>query len=402
MGGGQHVLREFCYPEQSAGLIYACVTEHLGFRFGQEGKTMGLAPYGRPDLYEVLRKHLVLRDDGGFQFLPVEQLREILRAYVPRRRSVDAPLLLRHQDVAFAGQSVLEQIVANAWGAALRLTGQDTLVVAGGVALNSVANETAFRAARPARLYISPNPGDTGHALGAALLGAYEIAGWPARTTELTDYLGPTYSHDEISEAVRASGADVTTCSEPERLAAQVIANGHILARFDGRAEFGPRALGNRSILCDPRRSDMKDFLNARVKHREAFRPFAPSVLEEEAGAWFDSDQRNPYMLRVVSVLPGKRSVIPAVVHVDGSGRVQTVGAENRGYRKIIEAFRDLTGVPLVLNTSFNVDGQPIVETPAQAVACFLGTEIDVLAIGVFLLSKKPLDVYLRTERTPQ
>jgi carbamoyltransferase len=294
--------------------------------------------------------------------------------------------------VAYAGQALLEKIVVNAFGAAMRMTGQRKLAYAGGVALNSVANEIAYQAVRPESLYIAPNPGDTGHALGCALFGAYEIAGWPPRLTEITDFLGPAYSDAEMIDAARASGFHVTEPADVAAEAARCIANGSITARFAGRAEHGPRALGNRSILCDPRPPSMKDYLNDRVKHRESFRPFAPAVLEEDARDWFDIGERSPYMLRVVQVRPDRRGDVAATVHVDGSCRVQTVApGENPGFHQLLRAFKAITGVPVVLNTSFNIAGKPIVETPRDAIECFAGTDIDVLALGPVLLSKRAL-----------
>jgi carbamoyltransferase len=193
-------------------------------------------------------------------------------------------------------------------------------------------------------------------------------------------------------DAARASGYHVSESVDLAGDMARCIANGYITARFAGRAEHGPRALGNRSILCDPRPADMKDYLNERVKHREGFRPFAPAVLEEEAAEWFDIGERSPYMLRVVQVRPDRRDRIAATVHVDGSCRVQTVAAaDNPGFHELLRAFKALTGVPVVLNTSFNIAGKPIVETPRDAVACFAGTDIDILALGPVLLSKRPL-----------
>jgi carbamoyltransferase len=400
VAGEQRTVREFFFPEHSAGLLYAAVTRHVGFRQGQEGKTMGLAPYGRPVLFEALERHLVLREDGSFGFLPLDRFRQVLADYVPPRPLTGgAALLPEHEDVAYAGQALVERIVVNAWRAALLATGQRNLVYAGGLTLNSVANELAYRATRPERFYLAPNASDTGQALGCALLGAYEVAGWRPRRTELPEFLGPAYTDDEIAAVARSSPAHVARALPYEETVARCIANGHIVARFAGRAEYGPRALGNRSILCDPRRPDMKDYLNARVKHREAFRPFAPAVLEEEAAAWFDVDGRSSYMLRVVPVRSAARARIPAIVHVDGTARLQTVGRENPAYRRIIEAFLRLTGVPVILNTSFNLAGKPIVETPEHALECFLSTDIDVLFLGEWALSKRPLASYLETER---
>jgi carbamoyltransferase len=392
--GGCRTLSHMHFPESSAGLLYEVVTRHAGFRLGDEGKTMGLAPYGEPELLHRLLPRLRLHEDGGFSFFDHKALRILLQDYVPERWPHEE-ITQRHSNVAYAGQAILEQIVANAFRAALRLSCRKRLVYAGGVALNSVANEIALRAAAPDAFYIAPNPGDAGHALGCALFGAYEIAGWKPLLRELSDYLGPNYSEQDMTEAFRGGVYPVERLEQPEMLLARCIRNGYITARFDGPAEFGPRALGNRSILATPLLVGMKDYLNARVKHRETFRPFAPAVLEECASKWFELQGPSRYMLRVVPVRAIVRETIPAVVHVDGSCRVQTVSRDsNPGFYRVIDAFRSLTGVPIVLNTSFNIAGSPIVETPSDAVRCFASTDIDVLLLGPFLLSKLPLKEY--------
>lgn len=397
-GGWRHFQNIF-FPDSSPGLLYEIVNHHCGFNVGDEGKTMGLAPYGEPSLYRELRPLLHLHPDGQFDFLDPEDFKRRLEEYEPARWPFEE-LRQGHRDVAYAGQALLEEIVVNAFQAAMALTGQRKIAYAGGIALNSVANEIAWRAARPDALYVAPNPGDTGHALGCALFGAYEIAGWPAPLRELPDSIGPAYSDEEIAAAAYASGYPVAEPGDVTAELAQCIANGYITARFSGPAEYGPRALGNRSILVDPRRADMKDYLNDRVKHREAFRPFAPAVLEEEAGEWFDIAERSAYMLRVVGVRPERRDRVAATVHVDGSCRVQTVSAaDNQGFYDLLRAFKALTGVPVILNTSFNVAGKPIVETPRDAVECFAGTDIDVLALGRVMISKLPLETY-REPRT--
>lgn len=398
--GGCKVLREVFFPDMSAGAMYDAATHHVGFRLGDAGKTMGLAPYGGPDLFDAVRPHLRLHPDGAYSFLSSDDFQAVLDSHTPAR-DPGAEMSPAHQDVAYAAQAVLEQIVVNAWRAALRLTGSRNLVYAGGVALNSVANELAWQATRPARLYIPPNPGDPGHALGCALFGAYEVAGWNPRCTELPEYLGPSYGVDEIEAVVSGGGVPVVRPAPPALAPriARCIANGYIVARSDGGSEFGPRALGNRSILCDPRRPGMKEYLNRRVKHREPFRPFAPTVLEEHATAWFQLEGRSPYMLRVVPVCADRIGRVPAIAHVDGTARVQTLSrADNEGYWQLVTAFHELTGVPMVLNTSFNLAGKPIVETPRHAVDCFLSTEIDVLVLGPYVLSKQPLDDYLHTD----
>lgn len=389
--GRAETVAHMLFPESSPGLLYDAVNRHVGFQVGDEGKTMGLAPYGRRDeLLDSLSPHLRLHPDGHFDFIPHLQFADRLRDYIPQRGH-DGAITARHENVAHAGQALLEKIVANAFEAALRLTGQRKLAYAGGVALNSVANELGYRAARPEALYITPNGGDTGHALGCALFGAYEIAGWAPPLRELPDALGPEYTPHELREAARASGAFVSEPADPAEELALAIAAGCITARFDGRAEHGPRALGNRSILCDPRTAEMKDRLNARVKFREGFRPFAPAVLEEKVSEWFELDGRSAYMLRVLPARASRRDRIAATVHVDGSCRVQTVSrADNAGFYDVIRAYERITDVPVVLNTSFNVAGKPIVETPLDAVRCFRETAIDVLALGPFILSKIP------------
>jgi carbamoyltransferase len=392
--GDIETIREFLFPEMSSGAIYDATTHHVGFRTGDEGKTMGLAPYGQPELLDELSRHLALHDDGGFTFVSRRELEERFTAYVPAR-APGAELTQRHMDVAFAGQGILERIVANAWRAALALTGQSNLAYAGGVALNSVANERAVMEVRPQGLYIAPNPGDPGQGLGCALLGAYEIARWDPPAVELGEYLGPDYSEAELATAVGAAPYEIQRDVD-ERVVATCIANGFIVARFAGQAEFGPRALGNRSIICDARRPGMKDFLNSRVKHRESFRPFAPTVLEEWAGEWFELVGASSYMLRVGAVRADKCDRVPAIVHVDGTARIQTLRRDqNPAYWRLVTAFHELTGVPVVLNTSFNVAKRPIVETPEHALECFVSTEIDVLLLGPFVVSKRPLADYL-------
>lgn len=390
------VHNEMFFPEASVGQIYSLVSQHVGFLQGEEGKTMGLAPLGKPTLYDTLSAELQLHEDGSFTFIDLEEFQERMEAYVPERKA-RGELLPEYADVAYAGQALLERVVINAWAATLRTTGVKRLAYAGGVALNSVANDKAFLATRPEALYIAPNAGDTGHALGCVLYGLHELAGYPPPRREHPEYLGPAYTTAEIEAALAGTRYPVTRPPDPAATLARCIANGYITARFAGRAEFGPRALGNRSILCDPRRPDMKDYLNAQVKHREAFRPFAPSVLRPHAADWFEMEPNHKYayMLSVVPVRPEKRDQIPAVLHVDDTARIQTLTqAENPGYWDVIHAFYELTGVPLVLNTSFNLAGKPIVETPQDALTCFESTNIDVLALGDFIVSKLPLAEY--------
>ncbi len=396
--GESHIVREWLSPQMSSGAIFDAATHHVGFRQGEEGKTMGLSAYGSGELFESLRPQLSLHADGGFSFLALTDFEAALARYTPKREQGEE-ITARHMEVAFAGQAIVELIVSNAWRAALESTGRRDLAYAGGVALNSVANGRAWREVGPRSVYIPPNAGDAGQSLGCALFGAYELAGWEPPDEELAEYLGPTYGEDAIASAVASNDHPTTRPAALEEVVAACVANGHIVARFDGGAEFGPRALGNRSILADPRRPGMKDYLNLRVKHRESFRPFAPAVLDDHAGEWFELDVPSAYMLRVVPIRPDKLGQIPAVAHVDGTARVQTLSEpQNPEFWRTISAFRDRTGVPLVLNTSFNLAGRPIVETPADAVECFAGSEIDVLAVGPFVISKKPLEEYLATD----
>lgn len=392
-------LAHFFFPDQSIGYLYDAVTHHVGFVQGDEGKTMGLAPYGNSEFFDEIFPHLFLRDDGTFDFMPFDEFTARMKNYVPERES-RAEITPRHENVAYAVQKITELTVTNAFRAAQRLTGLKKVAYAGGVALNSVANQAAWVSTQPEELYIATNPGDTGHALGCALFGAHELAGWPPLLKEVPEYLGPNYEPAVMEAAARAAGGPMLRPLDAETRLARCIAQGYITARFSGRSEFGPRALGNRSILCDPRRPDMKAHVNARVKHREGFRPFAPAVLEEHTTAWFELDERSPYMLRVVPLRQERRGLVPAIVHVDGTARTQTVNRlENPGLHGVISEFYRMTAVPMVLNTSFNVAGKPIVETPEDAVRCFLSTEIDVLGLGPFILSKRPLEEYESRER---
>ena len=390
--GEYNLLKEFYFPECSAGMYYDIACQHLAFRQGQEGKTMGLAPFGRSTLADKLLTHLELHDDGGFGFMAPNEFEAALHEYAsPRER--DGEILREHEDVAYAAQALTERVVTNAFRAALRLSGKRKLAYAGGLALNSVANEIARRAAEPDELYIAPSPGDPGHALGCALFGGYELAMFQPPTTALPEYLGPRYSPAQVQAALELANEHFVT--RPDALAevvARLLSNHYIIARFSGGAEYGPRALGNRSILCDPRPPGMKDYLNKRVKHREPFRPFAPVVLEHRARDWFDVSTPTPFMLRVVPILERVRSRIPAVSHVDGTARLQTLNRDqNPGLFDIIEAFERLTGLPIILNTSFNMGGKPIVEQPADALEAFITSKIDVLVLEDWLVTKRPL-----------
>lgn len=396
-GGVVSVLSEFLFPHQSIGLVYATVTAHLGLRQGQEGKTMGLAPYGCEALWRRMQQFLTLKDDGSFDFIHPVALRELLRTWVPERKVGDKSAFdPRHFDVAFAAQRFTELTLTNAFRAARERTGQRRLAYAGGVALNSVANEAARRAA-DIELYVFPNAGDEGHSLGCAMLAAFGDAGW-SRTSfpvPMSEYLGPAYGERDVHQAVASYGGLIVEHGASPLDVARMLAAGLVIARFAGSSEFGPRALGNRSILADPRPIGMRDYLNHVVKRREWYRPFAPAVLAEEVSEWFDlpPGATSPHMLRVVQVLPARRDRIPAVLHVDGSARVQTVGSENEDFRALLCGFQEVTGVPILVNTSFNLDGQPIVESPRDAMDCLVNSSLDGLFfadVSLLVLKRPP------------
>lgn len=400
--GHLQVLREHLHPESSPGLLYAEVCRHLGYHAGEEGKLMGLAPYGNDSVYRKLLPELKLFDDGGFRFLDSDDLCSRLHRMKPKRQRGE-PIQTIHADMAYAAQRLLEDILENAMKALARMTPKDVtdVCVAGGVGLNSCANEKMFRASRFEDIYISPNPGDDGHALACALYGARIVLGKEFPAGLATDYLGPVYSDNEIRSALAPHVGDLQDAT-PDRVAA-MLEEGRIVALFQGGSEFGPRALGNRSILADPRDPEMTTIINERAKHRELFRPYAPVVLEEKVHEWFDHSGPNPFMLRVVPVLPEKRAKLGAITHIDGSARVQTLRREtNPRLYAIIQAFERRTGIPVLLNTSFNIAGKPIVETPADAIECFRSTGIDVLIAGAVMAVKPTMQGAQSGASTPE
>lgn len=394
-GTSIEVLKEHTYPESSPGQLYDTISQQLGFYSGQEGKTMGLAPYGTNRIYRDIVGALELHEDGSFTFPHHREFEAILARYAPVRKPEEA-LTPVHADIAYAGQTLLEDILINAVQALGRLAPAriKNLGMAGGVALNSVANEKLFRASRFSQVYIMPNANDDGHALGCALYGFFCLRGQTRPVGGVVhDYLGPAYDRATIETALQGRGLVYEKLADRARTVAGLLEQGLIVGWFQGGSEFGPRALGNRSILADPRPAAMKNHLNHEVKHREPFRPFAPVVLEEKASDWFDLDGPSKFMLRVVAVRPEKREEIAAVTHVDGTARVQTVNRlDNSRLYELIEAFALRTGVPVLLNTSFNVAGRPIVETPDDAIDCFLSTGIDALVLDDLLVQKRPVD----------
>jgi carbamoyltransferase len=385
----------------SLGMLYGCMTEFLGFKFANgEGKVMGLAPYGDPDrFYPLVRSMVELREDGTFRF-DLSYFRYHVGGYghwmskkfeaevgPPRER--ESEIRDRDKDLAAALQRVTEEVGLHMARCLQKATGETKLCLSGGVTLNSVMNGRILGEGPYEDLFIQPAANDSGTALGTALL--LDVPNRGERRFRMNHpYWGPSYTPDEI-EAVLGTVPEIKweRTADPEKLGAKFLAHGQIVGWFQGRMEIGPRALGNRSILADPRRAEMKDILNSKVKHREGFRPFAPSVLEDEVGNYFESSTPSPYMILVYVVKPDKRPVIPAITHVDGTGRVQTVNREaNPRYWGLINEFKRLTGVPVVLNTSFNVRGQPIVCSPQDALETFLATQMDALFLGDHLVTK--------------
>ena len=405
----------------SLGVFYETLTQYLGFpNYGDEYKVMGLAPYGRPNFVDPIaqlvklhpdgtyaldldyfrhgREQVVSTWDGGEPTKPTRMFTERLEALLGPTRDKNEPLTDKHRDIARSVQVVYERAFFNVLRAAHAAHPVAELVLAGGCAFNSVANgkitlETPFR-----RVYIQSAAGDAGGAVGAALVAHYENSSATTHESVRHAYLGPSFDEAQIKAVLSAHESELAAqnCKVQrmhdlpalyERTAA-AIAEGKVIGWFQGRMEWGPRALGNRSILGDPRRADMKDILNLKIKRRESFRPFAPSILREHVKDWFEQDDDVPFMMKVFQIREQKRAEIPAVTHVDGSGRLQTVYRDtNERYYDLISAFHRLTGVPLVLNTSFN-ENEPVVCKPDEALACFLRTKMDVLVLGDFFVER--------------
>lgn len=396
----------------SLGFFYTAVTQYLGFwKYGDEYKVMGLAAYGEPtyrDAFERMvwvgrsldfkldlryfthhRQSIDMNWQGGEPKQDILFSRHLEEALGPARDRTD-PIEKRHEDVASTLQWQLEEALFALSNRLRQKTGLSNLCYAGGVAFNCVANGKLFDRTAFEEVYIQPAAGDAGLAIGAALYVYHQVLGYPRNHTIDHAFWGPEFSPDRIREVLDRYGLSHCTPDGPNLMekAADYIAEGKILGWYQGRSEWGPRALGNRSIVVDPRRTDMKEVLNKRVKHREPFRPFAPSILEERTGEWFDKDYPSPFMLMAYPVRPEKLSQIPAPSHVDGTGRLQTVSrTSNPLYWELISAYEKLTGVPVVLNTSFN-DNEPIVNTPEEAIECFTRTRMDILVLGPFLIEK--------------
>ena len=390
--------REIRFPH-SLGLLYSAVTAHLGFEVNEgEGKVMGLASYGTPRFRAEFDRLLHLAEDGSFA-LDMTYFAFLRRLWMgsPRMAELLGPvrepggeLTEHHHDVAASLQATLEDAVLHVATAVQRETGQSKLCLAGGVALNCVANGRLLREGPFEEIFIQPASGDDGGALGAALFMAHCRKGAPRRAMTSAG-LGPSFPAREVGLVCRNFGVPAQECTEADAIerAAELLAQDKIIGWFWGRMEVGPRALGNRSILASPRKAEMKDILNHRVKHREPFRPFAPAVPLERADEYFEVGGPSPWMLLAGDVRPEKRAEVPAITHVDGTARVQTVTREANGpYYDLIRRFGELTGTPVILNTSFNVKGEPLVCCPEDAIRCFLGTEMDALVIEGFVILK--------------
>jgi len=376
----------------SLGTLYNVITRYLGFhREGDEGKVMGLAPYGQPRYLDHFARWVRLIPNG-FQ-LDTSAIRlpfgpGLIAALGPPRRPGE-PLTAHHADVAASLQAALERVLLHLAGHLHTATGTTNLCLAGGVALNCVANARLAEEGPFRRVWVQPAANDAGAALGAALWTYHVLYGRPRSWRMPHAYLGPAYGETACRTALDARSLLYHRPPDLPATVSRLIADGGVVGWFQGRMEFGPRALGNRSIVADPRRAEMKDILNARVKHRESFRPFAPAVLEESTAAYFNPSSPGPYMLFTHRVT--RPDAIPAVTHVDGTARIQTVARDtNPAFYDLIASFGEITGVPVLLNTSFNVRGQPIVCTPDQAIDTFLTTGLDALVLGPFFLEKDP------------
>jgi carbamoyltransferase len=421
-GRGRSVtIDERVYFPHSLGIFYSALTQFIGFpHYGDEYKVMGLAPYGKPNYLAQMRQIVRVQPDGTFRLalkyfrhhtanvsyswnncapevgtLYTERLIDLLG---PARKSGE-PLEQKHKDIASSVQAMYEEAFFALLEALHARYPSPNLALSGGCAMNSVANGKVYLRTPFKKMYLPAAAGDAGGAIGGASYVLSMIADGRSRLSLDSAYSGPAFSDGEIGKLIETKQQQITDAgcamrwivNERElcQRTATAIAEGKVIGWFQGRMEWGPRALGNRSILCDPRRADMKEILNARIKRRESFRPFAPSILREAVSEWFEQDDDVPFMMEVFQIRPEKRSLVPAVCHVDGSGRLQTVHADtNPLYHQLIAEFSRLTSVPMVLNTSFN-ENEPVVCRPEEALDCFLRTRMDVLVLGNFFIERQ-------------
>lgn len=418
-GNRLEVLDRVFFPH-SLGILYTAITQFLGFHsYGDEFKVMGLAPYGKPEYLDLLRNLVKLKPNGHFE-LELKYFRhwsdgvemewddgyptmgcvyspELEKLLGPARRKGE-PLTEQHENFARSVQALFEECEYHVLNGLWERTKNPRLCLAGGCAMNSVANGK-IRANTPfTELYIQPASGDNGTALGAAYYAWHQVLGEPRGFVMQHGYWGTAYPDADVTPVVAQrhdeeweyESARFNNDEDLCRATAELIAQGNVVGWFQGRMEWGARALGNRSILADPRRADMRDLINLKIKFREKFRPFAPSILEESVGDFFVDPAPDPFMQQVYPVRTEKRAVLPAITHVDGTGRLQTVSmTTNPLYYRLIKSFAELTGVPVLLNTSFN-ENEPIVDTPEQALDCFLRTRMDVIVVGRTLVRRQP------------
>jgi carbamoyltransferase len=418
--GNQIEIDDRVYFPHSLGTFYQALTQFIGFpHYGDEYKVMGLAPYGEPLFMDEMRQIVLLEDDGSFQlnmdyFIYHKEKvsyewedgsphvgplfsNELAKLFGPAREKNDE-LTQKHKDIARSIQGMYEEAFFHLLNKLHEKHGMDALCLAGGCAMNSVANGKVKRKTPYKHVYIQSAAGDAGGAIGAAFTVSSNLDGNGRSYVMDHAYLGPSFGNEEIGELLNTKrnlldkeGCSIEQIIDEEVLCqrtAVAIAEGMVVGWFQGRMEWGPRALGNRSILGDPRRVDMKDILNLKIKRRESFRPFAPSILREKVSDWFEEDDEVPFMMKVFQIREEKRSEIPAVTHADGSGRLQTVYAgTNSRYHRLIKTFGDETGVPIILNTSFN-ENEPVVCRPEEALDCFLRTNMDVLVLGDWFLER--------------
>jgi carbamoyltransferase len=395
------ILKEIHFPH-SLGLLYSAFTYYLGFKVNSgEYKVMGLAPYGEPKYVDKVRKLIDVKDDGSFHLnmkyfgyeagLKMTNKR-FHKLFESDPRKSETKLTQREFDIARSLQYVLEEIILKMVKHIHKETGEENLCLAGGVALNCVANGRILRESPFKKIYIQPASGDAGGAIGAALFSYYTLHDHKRKYEMENVYLGPEFNDDEIEKLLNENKIKFEKLNDETLYdkVANFIDNQKVIGWFQGRMEYGPRALGNRSILADARNKENWQRVNLKIKFRESFRPFAPTVIEEDINEYFDLDVPTPFMLLVAQV---KKDTIPAVTHKDNSARIQSVSAsENHRYHKLIKTFKDKTGTSVVINTSFNVRGEPIVCTPEDALKCFLRTDMDILVMGDYVVDKENVD----------
>ncbi len=413
-------LHDKIFFPHSLGIFYEALTHYLGFKhYGDEYKVMGLAPYGTDKYVDKLSEVILLKENGLFELnlkyfvhqtgevqhtweggIPVSDdcFSEELEDLLGRSRLPDQPVTQDHMDIAFAVQRVYENSFFHLLNHLHDKYQIDNLSLSGGCGNNSVANGKIYRNTPFKRAYIAASAGDAGGAIGSAFELCSQLGEIRENISMPHAYWGPEFNEDLVKEILLDRSEELNSekfeIHIPEnvdslvRLTAEAIAEGKVIGWFQGKMEWGPRALGNRSILGDPRRSDMKDILNLKIKRRESFRPFAPSILKEDVSEWFEENDDVPFMMKVFQIKSKKREQIPAVTHVDGSGRLQTVDHHNEKYYKLIECFKKITGIPILLNTSFN-ENEPVVCTPEEALNCFLRTKMDLLVLGDTIIKRK-------------